>query len=275
MNILDSIGNTPLMSIDKIYFKMEMMNPSGSIKDRIAKEMLLPYVSEVHKHFTVVEATSGNTGISVAMICAALGLGCWIVCPPNTSPFKIKLMRKYGAKIDVARDIETCIQKAKRMIQYKRADVYPDQFTNLYNIIAQNKMGREARLQYNEAIYNSHWDLDYHQVGAIVAGTGTGGTLMGLHNAFPKADVWEVCTTGEKPIEGITDCVVQPLIPQTLNRSQIKVTYKQAKQTADMLMRKGFSCGISSGANYYAASIIAAHYDSVLTVFADNRERYL
>lgn len=275
MNILDLIGNTPLMSIDKIYFKMEMMNPSGSIKDRIAKEMILPYMGEVHKHFTVVEATSGNTGISVAMVCAALGLGCWIICPPDTSPLKIKLMRQYGAKIDIARDIATCIQKAKRMIKYKRADVYPDQFSNAYNVIAQTKMAREARRQYNEVLNNTHWDEDYHSPGAIVAGTGTGGTLMGLHKVFPEADVYEVCTYGEKPIEGITDCVVQPLIPLTLNRTKIKVTYKEAKQTADMLMRKGISCGISSGANYYAASQIAPHYNNVLTVFADNRIRYL
>lgn len=284
MNILDLIGNTPLLSIGKIYFKMEMMNPSGSIKDRIAKEMLLPYISYpgatektgVHEHFTVVEATSGNTGISIAMVCAELGLKCWIICPPDTSPAKIQLMRYYGAKIDTARDIKACRNKAMRMIQYKRADVYPDQFTNLYNVQAQVKMAKEARYQYNEAIYNSHPDINFHSVGAIVVGAGTGGTLMGLHKVFPDADVYEVCATAEKPIEGITDCIAHPLIPKNLNKTKIAVSYEKAKITADMLMRgHGISCGISSGANFYAACIIGAHYDSVLTVFADNRMRYL
>ena len=275
MNILDLIGNTPLMSIDDIYFKMEMFNPSGSIKDRVAKEMILPYIGKVHKKFTVVEATSGNTGISVAMVCGALGLNCWIICPPNTSPLKIKLMRQYGAKIDIARDIATCIQKAKQMIKYKRADVYPDQFTNLYNIQAQIKMAKEARLQYNKVINNTHWDSDFHSVGAIVAGTGTGGTLMGLHKVFPDADVYEVCSVGKNSIEGITDCVAQPLIPINLVKRQIPVLYGEAKRTADWLMKRGISCGISSGANIYGANLIKSSYDSVLTVLPDNRVRYL
>lgn len=275
-NILDLIGNTPLMSIGKIYFKMEMMNPSGSIKDRIAKEMILPYIGDIHKNFTIVEATSGNTGISIAMVCAALGLECWLICPANTSPLKIKLMRQYGAKIDNAQDIKACIQKARRMMAFRRADVYPDQFSNLYNLEAQKKMAHEARIQFNRAIYNSHWDEGYHSPNAIVAGAGTGGTLMGLHHVFPDAVVYEACTDGKKPIEGITDCVRQPLIPKNLARIKIPVTYRLAKGTADFLMaRHGISCGISSGANYYAASIIAKEYDKVLTVFADNRTRYL
>jgi len=280
MNILDLIGNTPLMNIGNIYFKMEMQNPSGSIKDRIAKEMILPYIGDVHKHFTVVEATSGNTGISIAMVCAALGLGCWIICPYNTSSLKIKLMRQYGAKIDTARDIKACIHRAKRMVELKhspyKADVYLDQFSNLYNLEAQKKMAKEARLQFNKAIFNSHWDINYHSPGAIVAGAGTGGTLMGLHYIFPEADIYKVCSAGDKEIEGITDCVKQPLIPKNLALRKIPVTYRLAEKTANFLMAKhGISCGISSGANFYVASVIAKAYDDVLTVFADNRIRYL
>lgn len=292
MNILDFIGNTPLMSIGKIYFKMEMMNPSGSIKDRIAKEMLLPYISYsgatkrmgIGKHFTVVEATSGNTGISIAMVCAALGLKCWLICPVDTSPLKKELMRYYGAKIDTARDIKACMQRARNMIKFKRADVYPDQFSNLYNLEAQEKMAQEAYNQLTKEYQNMYlgsefWDYKYHESllpNAIVAGAGTGGTLMGLHKVFPDADVYEVYATAEKPIEGITDCVEQPLIPKNLNKTRIAVSYERAVRTANMLMKRyGISCGISSGANYYVSSIVAAHYDSVLTVFADNRVRYL
>ncbi len=275
MSILDLIGNTPLLSIDKIYFKMEMMNPSGSIKDRIAKKMVLPYIKSI-PNFTIVEATSGNTGISVAMVCAALRLNCWIICPVNTSPLKIKLMRHYGAKIDTAIDIQACIQRAKKMIEFEKADVYLDQFNNQKNINAQRDMAHEARLQYNEAINNTHWHPDYHSVDAIVAGVGTGGTLMGLHEAFPKADVYEVHVIGKKPIEGITDGVRQTLVPRNLVRGRIAISYDLAEKTANMLMTEyGISCGISSGANYLAALMIKNKYDSILTVFADNRVRYL
>ena len=254
---------------------MEMMNPSGSIKDRVAKEMILPYSGKVHKRFTVVEATSGNTGISVAMVCGALGLKSIIVCPEGTSPKKIKLMKSYGAMVNYRRDIKSCITAAKNIVLGNKDYIYPDQFTNLHNIQAQIKMAREARLQYNLVINNTHWNTNYHSVGAIVAGAGTGGTLMGLHNVFPTADIYEACTYGDKPIEGITDCIAQPLIPENLSITKINVTYEQAEKTANMLMRRGISCGISSGANYYVASIVAPHYNSVLTVFADNRMRYL
>ena len=104
---MDLIGNTPLVKINKlnkegkaqIIAKLEMFNPSGSIKDRVAKEMIKPYIGEVHKNFTVVEATSGNTGISVAMVCAALGLKSVIMCPYGTSEKKIdrKLQKQQNA----------------------------------------------------------------------------------------------------------------------------------------------------------------------------------
>jgi len=274
--VLDLIGNTPLLSIGNIYFKMEMMNPSGSIKDRIAKEMILPYIGDVHKNFTIVEATSGNTGISVAMVCAALRLKCWIICPVGTSPLKIKLMRQYGAKINTAKDIEACIQKAKKMVKFKQADIYLEQFSNFYNIDAQIKMAYEARLQYNEEIYNTHWSTSFHSVDAIVTGVGTGGTLMGLHEIFPEAEIFMVQVPDGDVIEGICDGVKLPLIPKDLQLNSIIVTYDQAKATANMLMLKhGISCGISSGANYFAACMIRNKYKSILTVFADDRIRYL
>lgn len=283
MNVLDLIGNTPLLSINDIYFKMEMMNPSGSIKDRIAKEMLMPYVKQGIKKLTVVEATSGNTGISIAMVCAALGWECWIICPHSTSPLKIRLMRQYGAKIDTAEDIAACIEKARKMILHGTANVYPDQFSNTYNIEAQTKMAEEARKQLTENYMHMYFGSTSYKwknaekllPNAIVAGTGTGGTLMGLHKAFPKAAVYIVHTMGETPIEGITDAVPQPLIPKDMVRKDIYVTYNSALMTANMLMKMGISCGISSGANYYGAYIIRTIYDKVLTVFADNRMRYL
>jgi len=276
MNILDLIGNTPLMNIGNVYFKMEMMNPSGSIKDRVAKEMLLPYIGKAHRRFTVVEATSGNTGISIAMVCAALGLDCWILCPYDTSRLKIKMMRQYGAKIDSGfHTMQDCIDKAKKMVKNKKADIYPNQFTNLYNLEAQKKMAYEVK-------YGSQRTLDddlLYQLknpNAIVAGTGTGGTLMGLHAIFPHADIYEVQTAGDKPIEGITDNIKQTLIPYNLSRHKVFVFWELALTTATKLMKEyGISCGYSSGANFIAAKLIAKEYKKVLTIFPDNRIRYL
>lgn len=274
MSVLDLIGNTPLINFENIYVKMEMMNPSGSIKDRVALEMLRPYINGYTKNITVVEATSGNTGISVAMVCAAAGFKAVIMCPYGTSKKKIKLMKSYGATVyGEWTNIKAAINQA---IHYKRTHektIYLNQFNNIANIEAQKRMGFEADNQLFKLNRAYTW---IYRPKAIVAGTGTGGTLMGLHMAFPNADVYEVHPTGDLPIEGITDNVVQPLIPINLKRRKIGVPLDKAKSVADYLaQKKGISCGYSSGANYYAACMIAKSYNKVLTVFPDNRIRYL
>jgi len=262
MKILDLIGNTPLINIGNIYIKMELLNPSGSIKDRIAYEMMKPYIFGLRKKLTIVEATSGNTGISIAMVCAVAGINCWILCPPDTSRKKVELMMAYGAKINHCSSIKQCTQKAMQMVKDKQADVFLNQFNNLANVEAQKRIGKEV--------------AEYIKPDAIVAGTGTGGTLMGLHRAFPDADIYEIYTSSKEPIEGITDHVVQPLIPANLERKRIGVPFEKAKETAEYLAQKhGIACGYSSGANYYVAKLISGGYRKVLTVFPDNRLRYL
>jgi len=278
MSVLDLIGNTPLMSIGKIYFKMEMMNLSGSIKDRIAKAMILDFIQKHkdYKRYTIVEATSGNTGISVAMVCASLGLRCKIYAPICTSNLKIKMMKAYGADVATVHDtISECIDCAKSWGD-GRFHKYLDQFNNNVNIRAQTDMAREARFQYNEAIYNTHWDRNYHSPDAIVAGVGTGGTIMGLHKIFPDAKIFMIQVPDSEHIEGICDGVKLSLIPRKLQLNTINVTFAQAMLTAKWLAEKhGIHCGISSGANYYASTKVQRMFKKILTVFPDSGDRYL
>lgn len=278
MNILDQIGNTTLLNIDNIYFKMEMQNPSGSIKDRIAKAMIQDALAtgELKPNMTVVESTSGNTGISVAMICATLGLKCLIYAPSDTSPLKIKMMQKYGAVVIITYEtISDCVARAKKVCKDKRY-YYLDQFNNECNVAAQEIMAYEARIQYNQAINNTHWSGSYHSPDAIVVGVGTGGTFMGLHKVFPNATMFMVQVPVSEHIEGICDGVKLSLIPRGMTIGIIPVSYVNATLTAKWLAEKhGIHCGISSGANYYAAMIIQKKFKHVLTVFPDSGDRYL
>ena len=269
MNILDTIGNTPLMNIENIYFKMEMMNPSGSIKDRVAKAMMLEIYNNlkykaIKPH--IVEASSGNTGVSVAMVCASLGLQGLIYVPKNTSIVKIKLMKSYGAKVyNKCKDIADCISRAEETGRLQNFE-YLEQFHNQKNIDAQRNMAIEA-----------FWQLKTKNMpDAIVAGVGTGGTIMGLHDIFPHAEIVIVQPLGSDKIEGICDGVKLSLIPRELQINVINVPKTSAIATAKWLAEKhGIHCGISSGANYYAATLIKNGYKTILTVLPDSGNRYL
>ena len=275
MNILDMIGNTPLMNIDNVYFKLEMFNPSGSIKDRIALEML----RSLKPGTQVVEATSGNTGVSFAMVAAALKLKCKLYCPSGTSPLKRKMMLAYGAEVSDCQhthgemfflnNLQDCLDAIKRSAEL--APIYLNQFSNPLNVKAQEKMAFEAWCDLCKGNHFLSWS---NAPDAIVAGVGTGGTLMGLHNTFPEADVYMVVPVDR--IEGICDNVDTPLIPMTLKPNLICVTYLNATETAAYLaQRHGIHCGVSSGANYFAALTIARKYKRVLTVLPDSGDRYL
>ena len=271
MTILDMIGNTPFMNINNVYFKLEMFNPSGSIKDRIALEMLRP----LKPGTLVIEATSGNTGVSFAMVSAALKLKCRLYCPSDTSRMKKKLMYVYGAKVQdyqwandkmyFLNNLQDCIDAIKR----DKRGTYLNQFSNPLNVWAQEKMAREVKYGYGSTHFVKHFDV-------IVAGVGTGGTLMGLHNVFPEADVYMVVTDRKPCIEGICDNVDTPLIPKNLNYSTLPISYNKAVNMArDLATHHGIHCGVSSGANYYGARYIARYYKRVLTVFPDSGARYL
>lgn len=275
MNILDLIGNTPIENIGNIYFKIESLNPSGSIKDRTAKEMIMQHTAIKHfndpRGFVFVEASTGNTGTSVAMVSAALNCKSVIYISPETSAMKVKLMKSYGANIIVCSSMKRAMRKAQSYDNLNANSFYLDQFNNPYNVKAMEKMGSEVCT-----------DLFMHLsrkpviINAIVAGVGTGGTIMGLHNTFPDADVYIVKPLGSDKIDGIADGVELPLIPKDFKASTIYVSGTKARRTARYLRQTyGIDAGVSSGANYYACTLISKGYKRILTVFPDAGWRYL
>lgn len=285
--ILDLIGNTPLMQIGNVYFKMEMLNPSGSIKDRIAKEMIGAIVDSeflVKDRLQIamrpsnespifIEATSGNTGISVAMVAAALGCRS-VIYAAGISKMQYKLMKSYGAEVYRVATMRTAMTMAKTYSLMIKDTFYLDQFNNSNNVLAQQKMAEEALQKLDSwtptGVY--HTDL---LPDAIVAGVGTGGTLMGLHNVFPNAEIYAIAPLGRDKIEGLQDGVVTPLIPENLEYVTLYVSRRKAKKTAKMLrLKHGIFCGLSSGANYYASTQLI-NFKKILTVFPDAGYRYL
>lgn len=282
MNILDLIGNTPLQSIGNIYFKMEMFNPSGSIKDRTAKEMILQLVGHFDepRGFVFVEASTGNTGTSVAMVASVLGCKSVIYISPETSPMKIKLMKAYGATVIMCSSIKRAISKAQSYDNLQAESFYLDQFNNRYNVKGLEKMAQECIHPYGYyehiTTYGTIAKTSSCTYDAVVAGVGTGGTIVALHNTFPGADVYMVKPLGTDKIDGIADGVPLPLVPKDMKYDTLYVSGTRARRTTRYLRQTfGVDCGVSSGANYYASSLISKGYKRILTVLPDGGWRYL
>ena len=285
-NILDAIGNTPLIKIEKlgsgfkfnIFAKIETVNPSGSIKDRIAKYMIekAEKRGELKPGHIIIEATSGNTGISFAMLSAVKGYKMLAVMPENISEQKKALMKIFGAKIILTpqkENLAEAIKKAERLAKkYKKAWL-PRQFENPDNIEAHKKsLGREILKQ-----------IENRKIDAFTAGIGTGGTLMGtaaaLKERFPEVKIFGVeAAESRHQIEGISDGIVPKLLDFSLIDGMLKIKSEEAIETAKALAQKeGLSVGISSGANILAAIKIAEKYKfkNIVTVLPDRGERYL
>jgi len=274
MNILNTIGNTPLIKIGKIYAKLETVNPSGSIKDRMAKYMTerAEERGKLKPGYTIIEATSGNTGISFAMISAIKGYKMIAVMPEETSNEKLKLMKIFGAKIILTSKkggLAEAIRKSEELAKKYKNVWLPKQFENPDNVEAHRKgLGKEILKQMDE-------------VDAFVAGIGTGGTLMGVAKAlkkkFPKVKIIGV-QAAELPhqIEGISDGIVPKILDLSLIDKIIKIKSKDAILMTKKLAKKyGLLVGISSGANILAALQLSKKYKNVVTVLPDRAERYL
>lgn len=289
-SILDSIGNTPLVSLDKFvgakcYAKMEFLNPSGSIKDRIALQMLTDAIRDdiLKPGMHIVEATSGNTGIALSMVACILGYPITIVMPENMSIERKKTMEAYGANVlltDKELNVEGALNKAKELSTFSNYYM-PNQFENPSNVFAQKQTALEAISQINTPI-----DI-------FISGIGSGGTMQGFmevikekypHCLFiavePKgASALKNDSPKNHKIQGIGD----GFIPQILNIASIndiiEVSDEDAITTAkELTKRYGLFCGISSGANLYACQIAAKKYGkekTILTVLPDRGERYL
>jgi len=283
------VGNTPLIKLsDKLYGKFEAVNPGGSIKDRPVKYILDVYERDgyLKKGDTIIEATSGNTGISLAMMCAERGYKCIIVMPSDMSVERKKMMLFFGAElVEVdAGDFDGAIAR-KEYLADMHGYVELNQFSNPLNI--------ECHLNttFKEILYDT-MIADYEsQISAFIAGTGTGGTLMGVQEGFSKSGMGTkiiavepaespVMSGGEKGLHGIQGIGdgSKFLVDLDTVDEIIPISTEEAKERSLRLAKEnGLFVGISAGANVLASErwIKQNNPDGiVVTILCDRGERY-
>ena len=294
-NITELIGNTPIVKLDKVvpedaadvYVKLEFFNPGSSIKDRIALAMIesAEKAGKIKPGDTLVEPTSGNTGIGLSLVAAAKGYHLIITMPETMSIERRKLMQGYGTELILTPGSEGMGGAIKRATDLAKENGYfmPMQFTNPANpAIHEATTGKEIV----EAFGNTPVD-------GFVAGVGTGGTLSGvshaLTKAYPNVKVYALEAaespllkegkTGAHKIQGISAGFIPDTLDQDSYSDIIEVTSDQAIKMAQTVSRQeGFLPGISSGANIFGAIEIAKKLGkgkTVVTVAPDNGERYL
>jgi cysteine synthase A len=284
------VGQTPLIPIDIdgviIWGKAEFMNPSGSVKDRPIKNILTRAVENglLSKGSTVVEATSGNAGISFAMYCAEMGFKCVIVMPSNMSEERKKMLRLYGAElIEVGPgDFDSAI-KLRDELAEKNGWFNGNQFASPWNIEA-HKEGTGVELMY-QAISNKI------RPSAFVLGTGTGGTLMGagetLKNFYYDMEIVAVepsespvMSGGESGLHGIQGIGDGSKFMVDLDFVDhiITISTEEATQMSRRLSKEyGIFVGISAGANVLASVKYGQKFDktNIFTILCDRGDRYL
>lgn len=287
-NILETIGNTPLVKINRlnphnnitICAKIEGFNPSGSIKDRIALKMIEQAEAEgsLVKGKTIIEPTSGNTGIGLAMIGKIKGYDVEIVISKAVSVERIKMIKAFGAKVtltDAKLGTDGAIIKAKELIKENPEKYFmPDQFSNNYNKIAHYKTtGEEIWKQTNGKITH------------FVSALGTSGTIMGVGKALKENNpaIKIICAHPVKGhyIQGLKS-MEEAIVPAIYDPSKIDETimvetesaYEMARQ---IINKEGIFVGMSSGAAMYAALEVAKTIQSglIVVIFPDGGEKYL
>lgn len=286
-DILDAIGDTPLVYLPKlspkpgvnIYAKLEGQNPTGSVKDRIAKHMITRAEADgsLTHDKTVLEPTSGNTGISLAMVCKVRGYKLKVVMPENVSPERSQLLEAYGAEIhysDGAGGSNHAITVAQDLYA-ESPDTYfmPYQYGNESNPLAHYETTGVEILEALPA------------VDTFVAGLGTGGTLMGVgrrlkeHN--PDIQVIAVVPSPDDAIQGLRsldDGFIPPILDTSLLDSRIMIEGKEAfATTRDLLEKEGIFAGISSGSVIAGALRIAERLEhgNIVCLLADGGWKYL
>ncbi|SCJ85960.1 Cysteine synthase [Anaerotruncus sp. 2789STDY5834896] len=297
-NILETIGNTPLVAVDRlaaakgagarVLVKVESRNPGGSVKDRVALNMIRTFQKEgrLPAGTTLIEPTSGNTGIGLAMASAALGLRLIIVMPDTMSIERRKLIAFYGAELVLtpgAQGMNGAIAKAKELQRQIPGSIIPQQFENPANPAAHlQTTGEEI------------WRDTDGEVDIFVAGVGTGGTVSGVGRALkakkPGVQVVAVepsdspVLSGGKPGPHKIQGIGAGFIPGNYDRSAVdrvvQVTGDSAMQAArDLARSEGILAGISSGAALYAALELAAEPQNagktIVALLPDTGERYL
>ncbi|WP_456436525.1 cysteine synthase A [Thermovibrio ammonificans] len=290
--ILDAVGNTPLLRVElggvEVFLKLESFNPGGSIKDRVAKAIIEEgeRSGELTPDKTVIEATSGNTGIGLAMVCAAKGYRCLIVMPENMSQERKKILRAYGAELlltPAEEGVAGAVRRAQELVEREPERFFPArQFENPVN----------PKVHYEQTALEVLTQLG-RLPALFVAGIGTGGTFTGMARRFKEVNPNCLCVAVEPdtcaPLSGgpVGPHRIQGIgagfVPKTLDRGLVDrvetVSYKEAREFTRRLAKEfGVLCGVSTGANLAVAVRVAKDVKPngpVVTVAPDTGERYL
>jgi len=285
-NVLELIGNTPLLQLkgEKIFAKAEFLNPGGSIKDRVALAMLegAQRDGKLKPGSIIVEPSSGNTGIGLALVGRLMGYTVRIVMPEGMSEERKKLIKALGAELVLTPDKESlpgAIRRVEEMAAKDKRIYVPQQFENPENPrVHYEQTGREL------------WRQMGGDIECFVAGVGSGGTLQGVGKFLKehKGDVKIVAVEpkdvaallGHEPglhqIQGIGDGFIPDVLDVSMVDDVVEVTDDDAIETTRQLGRDyGLLVGISSGANVWAARELAKRIDgNITTVLSDRAERY-
>lgn len=290
-DVLELIGNTKLIDLKKstgfcIFGKAEFLNPGGSIKDRIAKYMIeqAERTGALRKGMTIIEPTSGNTGIGIALVGVQKGYEVIIVMPENMSEERKKIIQALGAKLvltPAGKNVDGALQEVEKRRREDPSLFVPMQFENPNN----------PEIHYLTTAPEIWEQLD-GQVDIFVSGIGSGGTLGGigrfLKEKNPKALIVAAepknasALLGQHPgfhkIQGIGDGFIPPVLDTSLIDAVVEVTDEDAIQTArDLALKQGLLVGISSGCNVWASTQIAKKYGpavNIATILCDRAERY-
>lgn len=297
-NVLEAIGNTPLIRLNRlteadsaeVLVKFEGLNVGGSIKTRTAYNMINEAEKQglIHKDTIIVEPTSGNQGIGLALVGAVRGYKTRIIMPDSVSEERRKLMRHYGAEVvlvhddgDIGKCIDTCLQKALQMAKEDKNVFVPQQFANPANPqVHRDQTAQEILDQTGRPIHG------------FCSGIGTGGTITGIGEVLreknPQMEIWAVepqhaailsgGSIGTHLQMGIGDGLIPEILNQQIYDDICIITDEEAIQTAkDLALKEGIMCGISSGTNVAAAIRLARKLGkgkTVVTILPDTAERY-
>lgn len=294
-SIIELIGNTPIVRLNRlagpdsaeVYAKLEFFNPSGSVKDRAAMNMIIEAEKQglLKEGGTIIEPTSGNTGIGLAMVAAARGYKVIIIMPATATTERVKLLKAYGAEVILTpgeRLMSGCIEKAKELLDQIPDSFMPNQFVNHANPDIHKKTTALEILRQMEG-----------KLDVFVSTAGTGGTVSGtgeiLRQHLPDIKIYVVesknspVISGGKPGPHKIVGTGPGFIPDTLNMQifdkVIQINDEDAIETSRKLARQeGILCGISAGASTYAALETAKQLGPgkrVLCIIPDTGERYL
>jgi cysteine synthase A len=296
MPLTATIGNTPLLTLTRIskgcratiLAKQESRNPMGSVKDRIALAMIEAGIrdGQIKADTTIIEPTSGNTGLGLAFICAARGLRLILTMPESMSMERRILLKHLGAELiltPAAKGMSGAISAARKLSENEQNSFMPNQFSNPANPAI-----------HRETTAEEIWTTCAGKIDIFVAGVGTGGTITGvgevLKNRNPEIKIVAVepadspvlsgGTPGPHKIQGIGAGFVPDILNTAILDTIITVSNQDAMETARRLAaEEGILCGISSGAAVWAALHLAArdenHGRTIVTILPDTGERYL